>query len=36
MLELQCNARVEITYAPDGLRFSVIAPLVEQRLVPAY
>ena len=36
MLELQCNARVEITYASDGLRFSVMAPLVEQRLVPAY
>ncbi|KAA2236484.1 sensor histidine kinase [Salinarimonas soli] len=36
MLELQCNARVEITYAPDGLRFSVTAPLIEQRLVPAY
>ncbi len=36
MLELQCNARVEIAYAPDGLRLSVTAPLVEQRLVPPY
>jgi len=36
MLELQCSARVEIDYAPDGLRFSMTAPLIEQRLVPAY
>lgn len=36
MLELQCNARVEIDYGRDGLRFSLTAPLIEQRLVPAY
>ena len=36
MLELQCGAQVEITYARDGLRFCVIAPLAEQRLVPTY
>jgi two-component sensor histidine kinase len=36
LLELQCGARVEIAYAPDGLRFRATAPLVEQRLVPTY
>lgn len=36
MLELQCGARVETAYAPEGFRFHVTAPLVEQRLVPAY
>jgi two-component sensor histidine kinase len=35
MLELQCEARVQAAYAPDGLRYSVTAPLAEQRLVPA-
>jgi two-component sensor histidine kinase len=36
MLELQCNADVQSTYASDGLRFDMLAPLVEQRLVPTY
>jgi two-component sensor histidine kinase len=36
VLPMQCNAEVEIQYNPDGLRFRMDAPLVEQRLVPAY
>jgi two-component sensor histidine kinase len=36
MLELQCNAEVQTTYAPEGFRFDMLAPLVEQRLVPTY
>lgn len=36
MLELQCNAEVQTTYARDGLRFDMLAPMVERRLVPAY
>jgi two-component sensor histidine kinase len=36
VLELQGNAEVEVDFAPDGLRFRMRAPLIEERLVPAY
>ncbi|MBM6584125.1 GAF domain-containing protein [Microvirga sp. BT689] len=36
VLPMQCNAEVEVQYAREGLRFRMDAPLVEQRLVPAY
>jgi two-component sensor histidine kinase len=36
VLTMQCNAEVEVQYDKDGLRFTMEAPLVEQRLVPAY
>jgi two-component sensor histidine kinase len=36
VLPMQCHAEVEIEYAREGLRFRMDAPLVEQRLVPAY
>jgi two-component sensor histidine kinase len=36
VLPMQCNAEVEVQYDKDGLRFTMEAPLVEQRLVPAY
>jgi two-component sensor histidine kinase len=36
VLPMQCHAKVEIEYAREGLRFRMDAPLVEQRLVPAY
>jgi two-component sensor histidine kinase len=36
VLPMQCHAEVEIQYAREGLRFRMDAPLVEQRLVPAY
>ncbi len=36
VLPMQCHAEVEVRYDPDGLRFRMDAPLVEQRLVPTY
>jgi two-component sensor histidine kinase len=36
ILPMQCKAEVEVQYDPQGLRFRMYAPLVEQRLVPAY
>jgi two-component sensor histidine kinase len=36
VLPMQCNAKVQIDYDQTGLRFAMDAPLVEQRLVPAY
>jgi two-component sensor histidine kinase len=36
VLPMQCNAKVEIEYAREGMRFRMDAPLVEQRPVPAY
>jgi two-component sensor histidine kinase len=36
VLPMQCNAEVEVSYDKAGLRFRLDAPLVEQRLVPAY
>jgi two-component sensor histidine kinase len=36
VLPMQCNAKVEVQYDTEGLRFCMDAPLVEQRLVPAY
>ncbi|MBL0404074.1 GAF domain-containing protein [Microvirga aerilata] len=36
VLPMQCRAEVEVRYNREGLRFRMDAPLVEQRLVPAY
>lgn len=36
VLALQANATVEIAYNPDGFRFEMEAPLIENRLVPHY
>jgi two-component sensor histidine kinase len=36
VLPMQCKAEVEVQYDPEGLRFRMDAPLVEQRLVPSY
>jgi two-component sensor histidine kinase len=36
VLPMQCHAEVEVRYYRTGLRFQMSAPLVEQRLVPAY
>ena len=36
VLPMQCNAEVKISYDRLGLRFRMDAPLIEQRLVPAY
>lgn len=36
VLPMQCNAKVEVHYDREGLRFRMDAPLVEQRLVPDY
>jgi two-component sensor histidine kinase len=36
VLPMQCHAEVEVRYDREGLQFQMNAPLVEQRLVPAY
>jgi two-component sensor histidine kinase len=36
VLPQQCNGSVQTHYAPDGFRFTLVAPLIEHRLVPAY
>jgi two-component sensor histidine kinase len=36
VLPMQCNAEVQVHYDRTGLRFQMTAPLIEQRLVPAY
>jgi two-component sensor histidine kinase len=36
VLPMQCSAEVRIDYDQAGLRFSMGAPLVQQRLVPSY
>jgi two-component sensor histidine kinase len=36
ILPMQCKAEVEVQYDPEGLRFRMQAPLIEERLVPAY
>ncbi|MPR13537.1 sensor histidine kinase [Microvirga tunisiensis] len=36
VLPMQCQAEVEVQYDREGLQFQMNAPLVEQRLVPAY
>ncbi|PVE22166.1 histidine kinase [Microvirga sp. KLBC 81] len=36
VLPMQCNATVEVHHDRAGLRFCMNAPLIEQRLVPAY
>jgi two-component sensor histidine kinase len=36
VLPMQCHAEVNVQYHREGLQFQMDAPLVEQRLVPAY
>jgi PAS domain S-box-containing protein len=36
VLSVQCEADVELRFEKSGLRFRMVAPLIEQRLVPAY
>ncbi|MBN9219330.1 MAG: sensor histidine kinase [Mesorhizobium sp.] len=36
VVAVQCNAKVELDYRPEGLRFSMELPLRDTRLVPAY
>jgi PAS domain S-box-containing protein len=36
VLSVQCEADVELRFDESGLRFRMVAPLIEQRLVPAY
>ncbi|WP_019905069.1 sensor histidine kinase [Methylobacterium sp. 77] len=36
VLAQQCNAEVTIAYEADGLQFRMVAPLRDDRLVPAY
>jgi two-component sensor histidine kinase len=36
VLSMQCNAEVSVNYDRAGLRFCMDAPMIEQRLVPAY
>jgi two-component sensor histidine kinase len=36
VLPMQCKAEVEVQYDPEGLRFRMQAPLIEERLVPTY
>jgi two-component sensor histidine kinase len=36
VLSVQCEARVELHFDESGLRFRMVAPLIEQRLVPTY
>jgi two-component sensor histidine kinase len=36
VLTVQCDARVELDYRPDGLIFTMVLPLRETRLVPSY
>jgi two-component sensor histidine kinase len=36
VLPMQCNAEVMVQYDGAGLRFRMGAPMIEQRLVPAY
>jgi hypothetical protein len=33
---MQCNAKIHLHYDKAGLQFVMDAPLIEQRLVPAY
>ncbi|ANN57903.1 histidine kinase [Mesorhizobium loti NZP2037] len=36
VVAVQCQAKVELNYHPDGLRFAMALPLRDTRLVPAY
>jgi two-component sensor histidine kinase len=36
ILPMQCNAKVEVQYNAEGLRFRLDAPMAERRLVPEY
>jgi two-component sensor histidine kinase len=36
VLATQCNADINFEFEPEGLRFSMVAPLVRHRLVPKY
>ena len=36
VLTVQCDAKVELDYRPDGLAFTMALPLRETRLVPSY
>jgi two-component sensor histidine kinase len=36
VLTQQCSAEILVEYAPEGLRFRMDAPILEQRLVPGY
>jgi len=36
VLATQCNADISFEFDPEGLRFSMVAPLVKDRLVPKY
>ncbi len=36
VLPMQCSSEVEVHYDRAGLRFCMDAPIIEQRLVPAY
>ncbi|TIX45894.1 MAG: sensor histidine kinase [Mesorhizobium sp.] len=36
VVTVQCNAKIELHYNPDGLRFTMALPLRDTRLVPAY
>jgi two-component sensor histidine kinase len=36
VLPMQCNAKIHLDYDKAGLQLVMDAPLIEQRLVPAY
>ncbi|UVC17619.1 sensor histidine kinase [Mesorhizobium onobrychidis] len=36
VVPVQCDAKVELDYQQDGLRFTLVLPLRETRLVPSY
>jgi two-component sensor histidine kinase len=36
VVTVQCDAKVELSYDPDGLHFTMELPLRDTRLVPAY
>lgn len=36
VLTMQCDAKVDLKFCPEGLRFKMDAPLVQTRLVPKY
>jgi two-component sensor histidine kinase len=36
VVAVQCNAKIELRYHPEGLQFAMQLPLRDTRLVPAY
>jgi two-component sensor histidine kinase len=36
LVVVQCGAKIELNYHPDGLRFTMALPLRDTRLVPSY